>query len=408
MTTRVATQFNPNRWVAKAISITIVLLARIVKKLDSSLWKMTLRKMDEGGTRGLAPTLVLSPESFKTNTPESLAHKGSSVDTQSYSLVRSDRPIWALEIEPFLSNHLSAHTRRAYESDLKQFFSFLKAYCPPSEIHRLRSEHIILFRKQLEEGRISGIPMAQASINRKLAVLKSFFQWLVANDVLDKSPAQHVKGYPQGQDSLLKALSDDEARRILDLPKTHQRSGALHHSILHCLLYLGLRKGELTGLKIGDISVERGVDVLKVRGKGHKVRILPLIPIVKRTIEHYLRLCGRNLEAKEEPLFTPTKNPRTKNTMKRLNPNAITYIVQRYAKKAGVMIHISPHSCRATCISNALDRRATHRAVQHLAGWSTPLMIQRYDKRREDLKNSAAFTVNYGVEKSHEQEPNSK
>jgi integrase len=81
---------------------------------------------------------------------------------------------------------------------------------------------------------------------------------------------------------------------------------------------------------------------------------------------------------------------------KRLNPHAITYVVIRYARKAGILKAISPHSCRATCISNALDRRATHRAVQHLAGWSTPLMIQRYDKRREDLKNSAAFTIDYG------------
>ena len=98
----------------------------------------------------------------------------------------------------------------------------------------------------------------------------------------------------------------------------------------------------------------------------------------------------------EAPLFTPTRNPRTKALIKPLNPNAISYIVIRYARKAGVLKQISPHSCRATCISNALDRRATQRSVQNLAGWSTPLMIQRYDKRREDLKNSAAFLVDYG------------
>jgi integrase len=81
---------------------------------------------------------------------------------------------------------------------------------------------------------------------------------------------------------------------------------------------------------------------------------------------------------------------------KPLGPNAITYIVTHYAKKAGVLQKVSPHSCRATCISNALDKKATHRSVQYLAGWSTPLMIQRYDKRREELKNSAAFVVDYG------------
>jgi integrase len=83
---------------------------------------------------------------------------------------------------------------------------------------------------------------------------------------------------------------------------------------------------------------------------------------------------------------------------KPLGPNAITYIVTTYAKKAGVLQKVSPHSCRATCISNALDKKATHRSVQYLAGWSTPLMIQRYDKRREELKNSAAFVVDYSSE----------
>ena len=103
---------------------------------------------------------------------------------------------------------------------------------------------------------------------------------------------------------------------------------------------------------------------------------------------------------KDAPLFTPTKNPRTGHLNKILNPNAITYIVARYAMKAGVVKHVSPHSCRATCISNALDRKATHRSVQHLAGWTTPLMIQRYDKRREELKNSAAFLIDYREELS--------
>jgi integrase/recombinase XerD len=161
---------------------------------------------------------------------------------------------------------------------------------------------------------------------------------------------------------------------------------------------MGLRKGELIGLKVGDLDTERGVKVLKVRGKGHRVRILPITKNVEAAIENYLWVCRRDKGDTEAPLFTPTKNPRTQTLVKALNPHAITYIVLRYARKAGVLKKISPHSCRATCISNALDKKATHRAVQYLAGWSTPLMIQRYDKRREDLQNSAAYVIDYGEE----------
>ncbi len=304
-------------------------------------------------------------------------------------------PAWAREIQPFLQNQLSPFTRRAYETDLRQFFLFLEGRLDPHQIETLKPEHLILFRKSLEEGRVTGKPMAKSSINRKLAVVKSFLNWLRLNRIIDENPGQLVKGFPQSQESGLNGLSDLEVRRMLDLPDRNSKSGALHQAILHVLLYLGLRKGELIGLKMGDWDTERGTAVLKVRGKGHKVRILPLTPIVRASLEHYFWVCGRRKDEKEAPLFMPTKNPRSGKLDKPLNPNAITYLVLRYARKAGVLKKVSPHSCRATCISNALDRKATQRSVQHLAGWSTPLMIQRYDKRREDLKNSAAYVVDY-------------
>ena len=309
-------------------------------------------------------------------------------------------PLWAREIPTFLANQLSDHTRRSYETDLKQFFQFLEGRISAREIESLRPDHIILFRKYLEEGRLNGKIMEKATVNRKLAVVKSFLNWLKVNQVIRDNPAQLVKGFPQSQESALKGLSDDEARKLLSLPRRNSRAGALHSAVLHVLLYLGLRKSELLGLKMGDLTEERGVPVIKVRGKGHRVRILPITYQVKAALEHYFFACRRDKAQHEEPLFTPTKNPVSGQLLKKMHPHAITYIVVHYAKKAGILKKISPHSCRATCISNALDRKATQRSVQHLAGWSTPLMIQRYDKRREDLKNSAAFLVDYGIEET--------
>lgn len=374
------------------------------------LRKEALRKVDfsgpQGGTEVAAPLVTLQPERFKQERLESLAQQGLPVDTpsQTFDSWRNEQkkfslPGWAEEIQPFLANQLSHHTRKAYEADLRQFFIFLEGKIPVENLASLRPEHVILFRKYLEEGRLhGGRPLEKATINRKLAVVKSFLNWLCANEVLDKNPARLVKGFPQSQESDLKGLSDEEAAKILRMPDRNKASGALHLAVLHVLLYLGLRKGELIGLKIGDMDEERGTPVLRVRGKGHKVRVLPLTAKVREAIEHYLHACRRDRSAKEEPLFIPTKNPRTKTLLKTLNPHAITYLVVRYARKAGVLKTISPHSCRATCISNALDKKATHRAVQSLAGWSTPLMIQRYDKRREDLKNSAAYIVDYADE----------
>ncbi len=340
---------------------------------------------------------------YKANNEVSLKSLVGSVSSDDYSQHQKDRvslPEWAREIPTFLANQLSEHTRRSYETDLKQFFQFLEGRINAREIESLKPDHIILFRKYLEEGRLNGKIMEKSTVNRKLAVVKSFLNWLKVNQIIRDNPAQLVKGFPQSQESSLKGLSDDEARKILNLPKRNTRAGALHSAVLHVLLYLGLRKSELLNLKMGDLTEERGVTVLKVRGKGHRIRILPLTVQMKQSLDHYFFACRRDKMRTEEPMFTPTKNPVSGELVKKMHPHAITYMVIHYAKKAGILKKISPHSCRATCISNALDRKATQRSVQHLAGWSTPLMIQRYDKRREDLKNSAAFLVDYGVEEA--------
>lgn len=327
---------------------------------------------------------------------ETLVEQASWGDLSQHGKATVSLPNWAKEIQPFLQNQLSEHTRRAYEGDLKQFFMFLEGRISPEDLRILRPEHIILFRKSLEEGRLTGKVLEKATVNRKLAVVKSFLSWLKLNRLIEENPAELVKGFPQSQESSLKGFSDEEARKILLLPRLNSRAGALHCAVLHMLFYMGLRKAELMSLKMGDLGEERGVSVLKVRGKGHRIRVLPLVPIVKASLEHYFQVCRRDKSQTESFLFTPTKNPLNGILEKPLGPNAITYMVTHYAKKAGVLQKVSPHSCRATCISNALDKKATHRSVQYLAGWSTPLMIQRYDKRREELQNSAAFVVDYG------------
>lgn len=381
----------------------LLLLSVWLKKKSNAKWQNVVFTVDNREGVSLGRTLETSYKPFNQMRPESLYQQGVPGDTQRQSdvaLLPAGVPVvlpaWSKEIQPFLMNQLSAHTRRAYETDLKHFFLFLEGRIDAASLTQLKPEHIILYRKFLEEGRLTRRPLEKSTINRKLAVVKSFLNWLRVNQILRENPAQLVKGFPQSQESALKGLSDEEARKILALPKRNSRSGALHNAVLHCLLYMGLRKGELLDLRMGDLGEERGIQVLKVRGKGHRVRILPLSKTVKASLEHYFFACRRDKLKTEEPMFLPTKNPRTQELMKRMNPNAITYIVVRYARKAGILKKISPHSCRATCISNALDRKATHRSVQHLAGWSTPLMIQRYDKRREDLQNSAAFLIDYG------------
>src|SRR5581483_4900607 len=148
----------------------------------------------------------------------------------------------------------------------------------------------------------------------------------------------------------------------------------MHHAILMVLFHLGLRRAELVGLRTSDLFEQEGIRVLRIRGKGDKERILPIPPHVAKSIETYLEFAKKVLTI-DQPLFSPVKNNVTKKKDKPLHPNAVAYIVKNYAELAGVTYRVSPHSARATAVSNALDNQAPHRAVQHMAGWSSPLMV---------------------------------
>jgi site-specific recombinase XerD len=181
---------------------------------------------------------------------------------------------------------------------------------------------------------------------------------------------------------------------MLEIPHRHKVAGRMHHAILATLFHLGLRRAELVGLRTSDIFEQEGMRVIRVRGKGDKERVLPLPQEVVKSIETYLEFARKELKV-DQPLFSPVKNNVTHTKDKPLHPNAIAYVVKTYAALAGVAYRVSPHSARATAVSNALDHHAPHRAVQYMAGWSSPLMVTRYDKRKQELRNSAVKFVRY-------------
>lgn len=302
----------------------------------------------------------------------------------------ANRDFWA-HLDSFLKAQNSAHTVRAYEKDLVDFLSYLKVTLKPMNVHTL-----VEYRERLTQvtSPRTGQAISHVSINRKMATIKSFLNWLVLNGVLPNNPARAVKSFRAGRESPTRDIPNDRVRQMLELPARHKISGRLHYAMLVVLFRLGLRRAELVGLRTSDLFEQEGLRVLRVRGKGDKERVLPLPDDVAKAIDTYLEMAKKDLSV-DQPLFTPVKNNITKVKDKSLHPNAVAYVVKHYAALAGVHYRVSPHSARATAVSNALDNRAPHRAVQHMAGWSSPLMVTRYDKRKEDLRNSAVRFVDY-------------
>jgi len=299
------------------------------------------------------------------------------------------------EIQRFILTQRSEHTKRAYEIDLRQFVSYLRA-------ERQRGDSfdaLLAYRDWLTKPEIAGgAGLTRGSANRKFATIRSFLAWLQARGKAKENPSLWVKNYRAKTESPTQAFTDLEVAEILALPNPKTPSGLMHSVILHLLFFLGLRRGELAQLKGSHVGWIRNGDhkvlTLRIPGKGDKERLLPLPDKVQSVLLHYLE--RKRIEVGEDSyLFTPVKNNVTKTKEKPIATQAIYYIVKRYAQRAGVDRKVSPHSCRATAISNALDHAASHRAVQEMAGWSSPLMIERYDKRRTALQDSAVHLVDY-------------
>ncbi len=314
----------------------------------------------------------------------------SSISTLQSSELFSPNGQLKISINAFLQDLRSPHTRRAYEKDLKRFVKYLVERKSRLGVETLSRVHVIGYKDALLSEKLE-----HSTIDRHLATLRSFFKWLVEDGVLTKNPAENVRFLNQKRESRTIGFSDDEVNQVLKLPNLHTKTGSLHYAILMTLFYCGLRRSELCSIRTSSFGFERDQHFLRLKGKGNAERIVVLIEPVWNSIQHYLKMNRKELKG-DEPLFSPVRNNRTSVSRKPLDPSMIYYIVTRYAKMAGIKNRVSPHSCRATAISNARDHQVADRAIQEFAGWSTTTMITRYDKRKTALEQSAVHSISYG------------
>jgi site-specific recombinase XerD len=299
------------------------------------------------------------------------------------------------EMQRFVHTQRSEHTRRAYEGDLKQFVGFLRAEKLPGDSF----DSLLAFREwMVKASELGGGGLSRGSANRRFATVRSFLTWLQARGRVKENPSLWIRNFRAKTESPTQAYTDDEVSRILEIPNQNSKSGRMHSVMLHLLFYLGLRRGELAVLKTSHLgwarSGESSILTLRIPGKGDKERILPIPEKTKNILMQYLDRNEWEI-GMDQYLFPPVRNNVTGVKNKPIDTNSIYYIVKKYSALAGVDRRVSPHSCRATCISNALDHAASHRSVQQMAGWSSPLMIERYDKRRTDIQHSAVHVVEY-------------
>ena len=283
-------------------------------------------------------------------------------------------------IEQFLEHlryerNVSAHTLRNYASDLEQFVDHIAPADPKSGARKfpeLKNVDHLTIREWLAE--LHSAQKKKASIARKLAALRTFFQFLVREGLLESNPAKLVST-PRQEKKLPKHLSIEEAIKFIETPDIKTDLGKRDRAMLELMYATGVRVAELTTLNLADIDFRN--QLVRVTGKRRKQRIVPFGDPAASAIRDYLKVRDKFLlnspisERDDEALFLNYQGTR-------ITTRSVGRMVEKYIKICAGVHRISPHALRHSFATHLLDSGADLRDIQELLGHARLSTTQVY------------------------------
>jgi integrase/recombinase XerD len=274
-----------------------------------------------------------------------------------------------LALAGFLAGY-SGLTRQAYELDLRQFAGWCQHH--HLRLFQVRRAEIECFARDLEaRGR------ARATVTRRLCTIAGFYRYAVEEELLDHSPAAHVRRPRLDYESHAIGLDRNELGALLVAAGLGPPA---EHALISLLALNGLRVSEATGADIEAMGIERGHRTLVITRKGGKVVTIPLAPRTARAIDLAIG------ERCEGPVFLATDG-------RRLDRHGAARIVRQAARRAGITKPVGPHTLRHAFITAALDAGVPLRDVQEAASHADPRTTMRYDRARASLDRHATYIV---------------
>lgn len=272
----------------------------------------------------------------------------------------------------------SEHTLDAYSRDLAEFFAFLTQHSskPPSKKY-LSQLDVRTFRSYISYR--NNRHLGKSTLARNISTIKNFFRWLDDNDIL-KNSAISIISSPRQPKVLPKALDINDTFEVLNCCSELEADlwqGLRDAAVLTLLYGCGLRISEALSLNIGDLKP--GSDFIRIKGKGQKERIVPLLPVITTRVEAYLEKCPYKMRV-GEPLFLGARG-------ERLSPRIIQRQVQKIRAWLGLPDTLTPHALRHSFATHLLAEGTGLRSIQELLGHSSLTTTQRYtDVEIETLK----------------------
>jgi integrase/recombinase XerD len=257
-----------------------------------------------------------------------------------------------------LERGLSRNTLEAYRSDLQQYGEFLSSRSlDPLAITTIQ---LTEFLDQLTVGSAERKPCAPATVQRKVACLRSFYRHLRREGVLEADPTSDLRS-PRPRGRLPQVLSGPEVARLLAQPNVTEPAGLRDCALLETMYACGLRASEAIGLKLQDLDLEGGV--LLARGKGSKERMIPVGSKAVAALRAYLeRARPKFVGIQDEAHVFVNQRGRA------LTRQGLYKIVQRHAQTAGLDARMSPHTLRHSFATHLLAGGCDLRSLQEMLG----------------------------------------
>ncbi len=261
----------------------------------------------------------------------------------------------------------SPHTVTGYAADVRELYG----YCgEPENVEAIDADRISAFIASLY-GRNSSTTIA-----RKLSSLRTFFKYLLRCGIADRDPLADI-GNPRQARYVPGFLTVDEVFALLDAPGKQETFVQRDKAIMEMLYSTGMRVSELVGSNVNDYDFPS--EMVRVRGKGNKERIIPFGKAAAEAVAAYMRrreqiLIDRAVKGKKadrEAMFLNARGGR-------LTVRSVERFVKKYGETAGIATVVTPHALRHSFATHLLEMGADLRTVQELLGHVSLSTTQKY------------------------------
>jgi len=281
----------------------------------------------------------------------------------------------------YLRTLSSPQTIRTYNTEIRMFVAYTVGELG-RDLNEITAEDVSLYREHLIG------TYAAATAAKKLAVLRRFliFTFMTGATTVNPEALRFFAKSPRvRQDPAYNVLTEDELQRMLNAARADNYRD---YVLLAVMAGCGLREAEVVGLKLSDFQ-DAGNDavMLRVLGKGDKIRNVPISPDLWRLVQRFVLLSGRSLNS-----HTDARKPLLCSRVgkdKPLTTRSVQNIVKKYVRAAGITKPISPHSIRHTVGTNMAINEAPLLVIQQFLGHSDPKTTMRYIRRAEELASKA-------------------